>query len=117
MREHPIDQTIRKQWKKHPLRIADGSKSKCCGLPNVLVESMRGGFVTRNCPGCNGYTTLTNEAFRGLALWVACPSCRQPMTATQVKSSKTKSSNHGYECVPCRLWIQLAALLPRFEDL
>lgn len=81
MKEVPVDDSIREIWKKYPLRISGLKDSRCHGKPTVLVQSMDGGFVTRNCPECGGYESLSETDFHLLGLWVACPDCRQPMTS------------------------------------
>ena len=111
MRELPVDEAIREIWKKYPLRLYGLRNSKCHGKPTVLVQSMEGGFVTRNCPECGKGEYLSEADFHELGLWVACPECRQPMTAGMV------AKNYGYICEPCQNFIKLAALLPRYSDL
>lgn len=112
MKEYPVDPKVREIWKLYPLRLSDGTRSTCCGFPIVLVQSMEGGFVTRNCPRCSKPHYLTEEAFRSLDLWVACPQCRQPM-----EPGRVPHSNYGYTCNACDLGVRLADLLPRYEDL
>jgi hypothetical protein len=112
MKELPVDDTIREIWKKYPLRIYGGKDSPCHGKPTVLVQSMRGGYVTRNCPECGGRESFSDLDFHRLGLWVACPDCKQPMIAQRVPNS-----NYGYVCVQCQSFIKLAALLPRWMDL
>jgi hypothetical protein len=112
MREYPVDPSVREIWKLYPIRLSNGSKSSCCRYPTVLVQSMEGGFVTRNCPKCGKPETLSEEDFMALDLWVACPSCRKPMDA-----GRLAHSNYGYTCRACDISIRLAALLPRYEDL
>ena len=112
MKEVPIDDSIREIWKKYPLRISGLKDSRCHGKPTVLVQSMDGGFVTRNCPECGGYESLSEPDFHLLGLWVACPDCRKPMVAQRVPTS-----NYGYICEPCQNYIKLASLLPRWTDL
>lgn len=112
MRELPVDASFREIWKKYPLRISGMNRSSCHRLPTVLVQSMEGGFVTRNCPSCGGPELLSEADFLSLGLWVACPGCRQPMTPGRVPHS-----NYGYVCEPCANYIKLAALLPRWTDL
>jgi hypothetical protein len=73
---------------------------------------MQGGFVSRNCPKCNIPGSLPEAAFRGLALWVACPGCKNRMAATILPDK-----NYGYACARCDLGIPLFALLPKWEDL
>jgi len=112
MREYPIDQRVRETWKLFPLRLSDGTRSDCCQLRVVLVQSMDGGFVTRNCPRCNRSQYLTDAAFRSLHLWVACPDCKQPM-----EPGTMPYSNYGYTCERCDIGVRLADLLPCYTDL
>jgi predicted Zn finger-like uncharacterized protein len=112
MTELPLDDSVTEVWKSFPLRITDGSKSECCGFPVVLVQSMDGGFVTRNCPSCSARYSLSDDSFRALAIWVACPRCRLPMEA-----GRLPYSNYGYLCQSCQVSIRLASLLPRWTDI
>jgi hypothetical protein len=63
MRIHLIDPKIREIWRVYPVRISGRSMSRCCNQPTVLVQSMKGGFVTRNCPKCGQPDTLPPEVF------------------------------------------------------
>ena len=112
MRIHPVDPKIRDLWKTYPVRISGHSISECCGKPTLLVQSMEGGFVTRNCPQCGSSATVTHDVFfNEIDLWVACPECKQPMTRNMIEK------NYGFICGSCDLGIPLATLLPRWEDL
>jgi len=112
MTELPIDEVTREVWKKYPLRISGMKKSSCHGRLTVLVQSMEGGFVTRNCPECGRAESLPEADFLNLGLWVACPLCKRAM-----EPGRVPRSNYGYECQACDCYIKLAALLPRFSDL
>jgi len=72
---------------------------------------MEGGYVTRNRPRCGDKDTLPEDAFFKLSLWVACPTCKQEMTAQLIEK------NYIYACDKCQLFIRLADLLPRWADL
>ena len=111
MREPAVDSRVLAAWKRYPLRLSDGTRSQCCNMPTVLVQSMDGGFVTRNCCKCAKKDSLSPQAFVALHLWVACPECKQPMDPSRYKS------NYCYYCEPCDLGIKLAHLLPRWTDL
>src|SRR5437868_734518 len=100
MKEVPVDEAIREIWRKYPVRISGLKESKCHGRLTVLVQSMEGGFVTRNCPDCGAYETLPEADFRRLGIWVACPDCREPMTVGRVPNS-----NYGYICDRCKNYI------------
>ena len=112
MKIHPVDPRVRQFWKIFPLRIPGGSVCDQCGQETVLVQSMKGGFVTRNCPTCNIPTTLPTSVFKRLHLWIACPKCGGRME-DQIVTAK----NYGYICRPCDIGIPLFALLPRWEEL
>src|SRR5712691_12336918 len=113
MREYPIDPKVREMWKLFPLRIPGNSKSTCCGAATLLVQSMDGGYVTRNCSVHGEKSSLPEHVFfNELDLWVACPECRKRMIP-----GRLAYSNYGYVCKSCDLGIKLAELLPRWEDL
>ena len=80
MKMHPVNPEVQEFWKIFPVRIPGGSKCSNCGEESVLVQSMSGGFVTRNCPQCNRPESLPERTFKQLGLWVACPSCKRRMT-------------------------------------
>jgi len=78
MTEYPIDPKVREMWKPFPLRIQGHSESACCGAETLLVQSMEGGYFTRNCSvhGDQNKSTLPEHVFlHQLDLWVACPNC------------------------------------------
>jgi len=113
MKNYPISPKIREFWKSYPLRIPGYSVCDNCDEPTVLVQSMKGGYVTRNCPNCNRPETLPKRIFlEELELYVACPECKQRMEA-EVLLDK----NYGYVCFDCDVSIALFELLPRYEDL
>jgi len=112
MKIHPIGADVQKLWKVFPVRIPGGSKCFSCQEETVLVQSMTGGFVTRNCPGCGKFDTLPEQTFNQLRLWVACPGCKRRMTAAILPDK-----NYGYVCNPCDIGVPLFALLPRYVDL
>ncbi len=113
LKPYPIDQKIVEMWKLYPIRISGHSMSRCCGKPTIIVQAMQGGYVSRNCPDCGSPTTLPADVFlEKLDLYVACPICRVRMTA-EVLVNK----NYGYACSTCRIYIDLASLLPRWNDL
>ena len=112
MRIQPVDPDIQKFWKIFPVRFLGGSKCHDCGEETVLVQSMKGGYVTRNCPCCNKPEKLLERTFRELELWVACPQCKKRMEP-QILQDK----NYGYVCDECDIGVPLFALLPRYVDL
>lgn len=111
MTRFPIDPQIREAWKNYPLRLSGLSRSRCCNATTTLVQSMEGGFVTRNCQKCGAKDTLPEDVFFNLSLWVACPRCKQEMAAQVIEK------NYSYVCDKCQLFIRLADLLPRWTDL
>jgi len=112
MRIHPLDPELRGLWKSYPVRIPGGSDCGRCNEETVLVQSMNGGFVTRNCPQCNSPTTLPEATFRQLQLWVACPKCKRRMSP-----SILPDRNYGYTCDECNIGIPLFELVPKWEEL
>ena len=99
-------------WKLYPIRIPGGETSKCCNKPTLLVQSMKGGFVTRNCFGCGSSDTLSNNSFLyELDLWISWPECRKRMVASIIES------NYGFVCYTCKVGITLASMLPTWEEL
>ncbi len=110
---YPIDENIVRMWKNFPVRISGHSTSRCCHKPTILVQSMQGGYVSRDCPECGNPTTLPEEVFlEKLDLYVACPICRARMVA-EILFNK----NYGYTCQACKIYIDLASLLPKWTDL
>lgn len=94
-----------------PLRLKGPSPSPCCAWPSLLVRSMDGGFVTRNCMKCWRPTTLSNyDFFYRLSCVVACPECGQEMYREFI------DKNYGFVCHDCDLGIQLADVVPRWND-
>ncbi len=112
MKIYPIDPKVEEFWKIFPVRIPGNSMCQQCGEETVLVQSMGGGFVTRNCPRCNKSDTLPEKNFHDLKLWVACPRCRRRMT-----SGTLPDKNYGYICGSCNIGIALYSLLPKYTDL
>jgi hypothetical protein len=113
MREHLINPTVREIWKSFPLRILGQSTSSCCSVPTLLVQSMDGGFVTRNCSACGEKSTLPEHvSMNRLDIWVACLECKRRM-----EPARLPFSNYGYLCQGCDLGIKLADLLPRWADI
>jgi hypothetical protein len=113
LKPYPIDHKIAEMWKVYPIRISGYSMSRCHGKPTILVQSMQGGYVSRNCPDCGNPTTLPAEVFlEKLDLYVACPSCRARMTP-EILFNK----NYGYTCDTSKIYIDLSSLLPRWTDL
>jgi ssDNA-binding Zn-finger/Zn-ribbon topoisomerase 1 len=94
MRIHPVESDARKFWKAMPIRIAGTTTCNKCNEPTVLVQSMKGGYVTQNCVHCSfSSQTLTPSEFQRLNLWVACPECKSRMTAQTLPDK-----NYGFAC-------------------
>lgn len=68
---HMVSPDTQRMWRAFPLRIPGGSRCTSCQEETVLVQSMTGGFVTRNCPRCNRSSTVPFRTFKQLGLWVA----------------------------------------------
>lgn len=111
MRQYPTDSEIWRIWRIYPVRIPGQSISPCHNEQTVLVQSMDGGFVTRNCPQCGSKDTLPGYVFQNLDLWVACLQCKARMTPEIV------DKNYAFACHRCELYVRLADLLPRWTDL
>lgn len=107
-----MDPKIKEIWKTYPVRVPGHSQSACHDAPTILVQSMEGGFVTRNCPTCGDHDYLKESSFRNeIDLWVACPICKQRMVKQMVEK------NYAFACESCDGYITLAALLPRFSEI
>jgi len=108
----PWQPDARAAWKSYPVRVS-GPSSQCHNLPTLLVQSMRGGFVTANCPhpGCDGHELFSHSQFEALDLWVGCPKCRRKM------STAIADSNYSFLCGPCDLYFYLADVLPDWPDI
>ena len=104
----------RKDWQHVPLaqmRLLGPGTSYCHKSPKLLVQSMKGGFVTANCSVCGSSSSVGEQEFYDLDLWVSCPKCRKRMTATKLWS------NYGFECPECKWRCLLASLLPQWDEL
>jgi type I restriction enzyme R subunit len=95
------------------IRVTGPNVSDCHKAPMLLVQSMKGGFVTANCSICGEKSVLRNRDFFDLDLWVSCPKCRQRMKATMV------AKNYGFECEcpTCNWRCILASMLPQWDEL
>jgi endogenous inhibitor of DNA gyrase (YacG/DUF329 family) len=98
-------------WKSYPVRVRGLKPSQCHNKTTLLVQSMEHGFVTANCSQCGKKSFLSSEDFEDLHLWVSCPKCGKRMRLD------IQDDNYSYACDNCRLYIWLAQLLPRWEDL
>jgi endogenous inhibitor of DNA gyrase (YacG/DUF329 family) len=103
----------RDAWKRYPVKISGLVESGCCHKPTLLVQSMDGGFVTRNCPGCGKSRALDQSSFEEIArqLWVECPSCKARMFHDMI------DKNYGFRCPRCKERVLLAELVPWWHDL
>ena len=108
----PWPNDVRAAWKTYPVRVS-GATSACHKLPMLLVQSMRGGFVTANCPhpGCNAHEPFAYSQFEDLDLWVACPKCRRKMSSVMI------DRNYSFTCGACDLYFHLADILPDWPDI
>lgn len=111
MPQYPIDKSIREIWKLYPVRIGGKSLSECHSKPTILVQSMEGGFVTRNCPECGSQATLPRCTFLNeIDLWVACPKCKGQM------EKRIVGTNYAFTCDRCILYIDLAVKTTAIVD-
>lgn len=89
------DDRLFEEWRRYPVRAVFGACDRC-GEPTILVQSMDGGYITRNCSNCGRIHTPTERMFFGkLELWVVCPECRRKMEKARIYS------NYGYDCSHC----------------
>ncbi len=94
-----------------PLRIEGLRLSSCCSWPTVVVQSMKGGFVTQNCIKCGSRHSLSEtDFFYRLHCAVDCPACGDRMFKTYLWK------NYGFECPTCRRTLLLVDLVPRYDD-
>ncbi len=112
MRKYSSDPDIKDIWKRYPVRISGNSVSSCCKQPTLIVQSMGGGFVTRNCPTCGEYSSLPINVFLDeLDPWVACPSCRTRMAKRLI------DRNYSFACDKCQIYFHLADIVPNWTDI
>jgi hypothetical protein len=116
MKVIPLSDELRKFWKLYPIRIPGHSRCRECNCETILVQSMKGGFVTRNCPNHPDiHDTLPQSTFlKELNLWVSYPECKERMEAKVMDFDR---GNYGYVCHTCGLAIKLSELLPLYKDL
>lgn len=107
--EYP--ESVTEGWKSYPIRIVGPRTSRCHGQPTLLVQSMKGGFVSANCPECGGKDTFSESEFVNLGLWVSCPFCAERMVPQMV------AKNYAFVCNSCSRYTKLAAMLPSWEEL
>ena len=82
--------------------------SVCCGAPMQLVQSRRGGFVSRNCVTCGEPDEVTLSQLPR----ISCEICKSEL---QVK--KGARSNYQCVCKNCqRAWL-LGDLVPHWSEL
>ena len=79
MKRYEYDENTCNGWKSYPIRLTVNTLSKCHSKPQVLVQSMEGGFVRINCLKCGQYENLTESVFKGLPIIVSCPQCKETM--------------------------------------
>jgi len=121
LREYEFSPEVTKGWRSHPIRLRGPSDSRCCGCPTLLFQVMDGGFVAACCSarGCRQSQRLKDAEFfdLGRGLWVSCPDCSERMDSNMVPSEKYGSNNYGFTCHKCGVYVWLAKLLPRWQDL
>lgn len=91
------------------LRITTGELSKCCNAPVIVVQSMKGGLITKNCLHCNYYRSFRMTEFQELHICVVCADCGQQAEPTKV------GSNYGYRC-ECGWKCELAEIVAHYAD-
>jgi hypothetical protein len=91
------------------LRITTGEYSTCHNAPLIVVQSMSGGLISKNCAICNFPLSLKQEDFVRLHVYVLCPECRKQAMPTKV------GRNYGYKC-ECGWTCELAALVAHYRD-
>jgi hypothetical protein len=111
MRRFEYDKETCDGWRSYPVRITLDRVSSCCSTWLVLVQSMKGGFVTADCFKCGRKHTVKGYEFQKLPLIVCCPECKGVMAARMV------DKNYSYVCEPCDLFIDLADILPKWTDI
>ena len=88
-----------------------GPNSWCCRVPTQYVQSMPGGYVTRNCTSCNKPSKIGFSEFESLALEAWCARCESPMTAEYVWV------NYGFSCPDCRIARPLGDMLHHWSEI
>jgi hypothetical protein len=103
---------LQASWKSYPVRVVAPTLSRCHRKPALLAQATESGLVQGVCtaPGCGKLTTLSQTGFRELRLWVACPKCQQCMLP------EMPVSGYGFSCERCHIYVRLADLLPREEE-
>lgn len=112
MRIYPLNQTGRNIWRASPIRIPGGKDCYNCDIPTVIVQSMDGGYVTRNCPRCHSSSSVPEKVFRSLPILVACPEC-----GVHMQPRTLPDHNYGYVCDRCDVQIPLFELVPHYSEL
>ena len=109
---HSVTLDIQTSWRTYPIRIVAPTLSRCHRKPSLLAQSINATFVEGACtqPGCGRLTSLSVTGFKQLDLWVVCPKCGRRM------SNEMPVSGYGFSCGACHLYVPLADLLPRHED-
>ena len=116
MQRHQYDPQTQEGWKSYPIRLTTNTLSECHGKPQILVQSMSGGYVKKNCAECGSPNSLSLLEFQTVAAFVACPQCRKAMAAGMVPDRSGGERNYGFRCDPCGLYIWLADLLPSWQE-
>ena len=78
------------------LRITTGETSSCCNAPMIVVQSMKGGFISKNCLKCNIASSLRMPEFLSLQVCVVCGDCGKQAEPTKIWR------NYGYRC---QMWL------------
>lgn len=81
--------------------------SKCCKSKTILVRSMSGGYVTRNCLKCGKPATVSIEQLPDLD----CDFCGNKLEVQVLEK------NYFYVCAKCDKKWKLADVLPDWFEL
>lgn len=82
--------------------------SRCCNYEALLVQSRRGGLVSRNCLKCGKPDSVNASQLPELV----CDFCD-----TTLYVRKSDGANYHYVCDSCELEWKLASVLPDWSEL
>ena len=85
-----------------------GSTSYCHRTKSIIVRSRQGGFVTQNCVHCGKPRAIKIEE---LPPWF-CELCN--MLCERIVNI---NKNYAYKCPKCKKEIEVAKLVPHWDDL
>jgi hypothetical protein len=91
-----------------PLTIYAIPLSACCGAKQQLVQSRRGGFVSKNCECCERPRAVNIIELPDLY----CTECG----STCIKSTSRFDGNYIYTCPCCHITDKLYKLIPYWHQ-